>query len=115
MTLSFILMAGVATAALSGATMTPALAGSYDDQIEETRALNIQALEDARAEAGSSTWMPPSSDEIEDEADGQGGPSFDGPPEPDDMGTDDGYDGEDDEDDIEADDAEDAPPLGDVE
>lgn len=97
MTLKFILMAGVATAALSGAMMTPALAGSYDDQIEETRALNIQSLEDARGQTGSSMSMPLSDEEIEDEADGQGGPSFDCPPEPDDLGTDDATDEEEDE------------------
>jgi hypothetical protein len=90
MKLKFILIAGIATAALSGTLAMPALAGSYDDQVEETRALNIQALEDARSQNGFTMPLPPSNVDDEDEADGQGGPSFDGPPGPDDMGTDDG-------------------------
>ena len=56
MKLKPILMAGVATAALSGAIMTSALAA--DDQVEETRALNLQALADARSENGSTMPMP---------------------------------------------------------
>lgn len=43
--------------------------------------------------------MPPSRADVEDDdrADGQGGPSLDGPPGPDDMGADDAANGEDDE------------------
>jgi hypothetical protein len=86
MTLKSIVMAGAATVALSAAMITPAPAAVPDDfQAEETRALNLQALEDAQRQNGSL----PSSTDAEDDADGQGGPSFDGPPEPDDMGTED--------------------------
>lgn len=106
MKLKFTLMAGVATAALSGAMMTSALAA--DDQVEETRALNLQALADARSQNGSTgprpmpMPKPPESADDAGEADGQGGPSFDGPPGPNDMGTDTG-DWEDDEADAPAD------------
>ncbi|GEM_PF-3604854 len=108
------LMAGVATAALSGAMMmTSALAANYDDQVEETRALNLQALADARSQNGSTMPMPmpmPTANSGDaDEADGMGGPSFDGPPGPDDMGTDTG------DWDDEADEPADALPPDDVE
>ncbi len=99
MKLKPILMAGVATAALSGAIMTSALAA--DDQVEETRALNLQALADARSENGSTMPMPmpkpPTTTDDKREADGQGGPTFEGPPGPDDMGIDDSTDADDDE------------------
>ncbi len=92
---SSILMAGVAAAAISGAMLTPALADEfgtdsntvfrYDDQADETRALNVQALESARNQ----TAFPMTQhDDGDDATDGQGGRLYDGPPAPNDMGDD---------------------------
>jgi hypothetical protein len=98
MKLKLILLAGVATATLSGAMIASA---SADDDTytsggqvridDETRALNRQALEAARRQDGGSPMSEPADDSDADEAsDGQGGPVFQGPPGPDDLGDDDG-------------------------
>ena len=108
MSLKWLVMAGLATTALSGAT----LAGDtyrcgeqicYDDQADETRRLNEQQLENPGAGADA---VPPARDEDDyggaddvgedPEADGQGGPYDDGEPPPDAYGpTDDDAYGED--------------------
>lgn len=96
-------MTGIATAAISGAFISTAIADDfetnsntvyrYDSQAEETRALNIQALESARDQNG---YSGSPSDDADDPAGGQGGGLYDGPPGPDDMGDDD--DGDENED-----------------
>lgn len=81
----FILFAGIVTAAIFSTSAAPAFAGSYDDQAEETRALNVQALAAARGQNGA-----PMADtggvEAGADQDGVGGPLFEAMPGPDDMG-----------------------------
>lgn len=80
----FILLAGVVTAALVTTSAVPAFA-DYDDQVEETRALNNQALAAARGQDGSP--MPGmGSVEIERDQVGVGGPMFEVAPGPNDLG-----------------------------
>ena len=114
MKLKFILLAGIA-ATLSGAMLTPAFADdtygrddgyARDDQADETRALNRQALEAARDQSDATMPEPGDDDDVDEERNGQGGPEFEGPPDPDDFGM----RGDDDQDD-DADD-EDAPDDG---
>lgn len=77
------LLAAIATAALFGTSTMPAFAD--DDQAEETRALNIQALAAARGQALSP--MPDFGGVAIDEGDnGVGGPLFEIAPGPNDMG-----------------------------
>lgn len=86
MTNRFIILSAVATAALSNLAITPAFASSYDDQIEETRALNIQALEAARDQNNDTFVYPGRAIEIGRTAPGLGGPYYQSMPEPDDFG-----------------------------
>ena len=95
MKLKLLLFAGAAVATLTGATIMPAAADDYytsggqrvyDDQADETRALNLQALESAKAQNGSSMTDPGDNDNAEPQGDGRGGPEFQGPPGPNDMG-----------------------------
>lgn len=77
-------LAGVATAALFVISAMPAFA-DYDDQADETRALNIQALAAARGQNGAP--MPDmGSVDVGDDQDGVGGPLLDAPPGPNDLG-----------------------------
>jgi hypothetical protein len=115
MKLKSVLLAGVA-AALSAAMLTPAIADDaggrthYDDQADETRALNMQALEAARGQAGTTMSEPDDEDDVDDQRDGQGGPEFEGPPNPDDLGVSDDDDQQDDADDVDDDTAPDDGP-----
>ncbi|MFM9862301.1 MAG: hypothetical protein ACKVRO_01730 [Micropepsaceae bacterium] len=81
----FILFAGVVTAAILSTSAAPAFADSYDDQAEETRALNVQALAAARGQNGA-----PMGDmggvEAGADRNGVGGPFFEVAPGPNDMG-----------------------------
>ncbi len=79
----FTLWAGVVTAALSSSAM-PALA-DYDDQAEETRALNVQALAAARGQSDAPMAVMGGVD-AGDYQNGVGGPLFEAAPGPDDMG-----------------------------
>ena len=120
MKLRFVLLAGVAAATLSGAMIAPAFADDdtytgggqlrHDDQADQTRALNRQALKAARAQDGSMMSEPDDANDADDSdaeerSDGRGGPEFQGPPGPNDYG-----DGDDQADDDQADDDTDMEP-----
>lgn len=81
----FILLAGVVAAAMFSASSAPAFAGSYDDQAEETRALNVQALAAARGQNGV-PMVDMGGVEAGADRNGVGGPLFEVAPGPDDMG-----------------------------
>ncbi len=101
-----ILLAGVVAAALFSISTT-AIAGSYDDQTEETRALNIQALAAAQGQNGA-PMVDLGGVEADQDHNGVGGPLFEVPPGPDDLG-DEPTDGNDLDDAI---DPQDMPPSG---
>jgi hypothetical protein len=80
----FNLFAGAVTALLLGTSAVPAFA-DYDDQAEETRDLNVQALAAARGQNGSP--MPDMGDaQLDEDQTGVGGPLFEAAPGPNDLG-----------------------------
>jgi hypothetical protein len=81
----FTLLAAVSTAALFVLAAAPAFADNYDDQAEETRALNVQALAAARGQNDAPMADMGGVSGGEDQ-NGVGGPFFEAVPAPDDMG-----------------------------
>lgn len=84
----YISLAGAAMLALSAGLVGTAAA---DDQDDEVRALNIQALEQARGDDSDMKAAPAPSTQ----PDGVGGPEFSAPPTPDQGMTDDEDDADD--------------------